>query len=226
MEFRTLRADEIEVRVGSITRKGITLLLYKDARCDMNILDDAVGKMNWERVHSRENRNCTVKIWDEDKRQWVEKEDTGTESYTEKEKGVASDSFKRACVNWGIGRELYTSPFIFINVQTEPKPEGRGYQLVNTNDQYGYAVSKIRYGDNRNIIALEIVKGASREVVFSTGGFDTIDMGQAKVVAGIAKQKGLSVDWVMDKLGIAKLGDMTQEQYAKIVKVLDDYGKE
>ena len=111
MKFRKLRADEVDCRISD---KGLSLLLYKDARCDMNILDETVGPMNWQRSHSRDNANCTVSIYDTEKQIWVSKEDTGTESYTEKEKGLASDSFKRACFNWGIGRELYTAPFIWI----------------------------------------------------------------------------------------------------------------
>ena len=114
MKFRDLKADEIDVRVGTATDKGISLLLYKDARVDMNILDETVGVENWQRFHSRDNANCIVQIWDENKKQWISKEDTGTESNTEKEKGLASDSFKRACTCLGIGRELYTAPFIWI----------------------------------------------------------------------------------------------------------------
>lgn len=118
LKFRPLRADEVDVRVAMVkdtpSSKGVQLLLYKDARCDMNILDETVGQLNWQRRHSRENANCIVEIWDEEKNQWVAKEDTGTESNTEKEKGLASDSFKRACFNWGIGRELYTAPFIWV----------------------------------------------------------------------------------------------------------------
>ena len=115
MQFRPLKANEIECRVNTVKDNGLSLLLYKDARCDMNILDETVGCMNWQRTHSRDNANCTISIWDEEKKQWVGKEDTGKESYTEKEKGLASDSFKRAGFNWGIGRELYTSPFIWIS---------------------------------------------------------------------------------------------------------------
>lgn len=100
--FRDLRADEIDVRIAQATEKGVSLLLYKDARCDQTILDETVGPMNWQRAHTRENANCTVSIWDDKKQQWISKEDTGTESNTEKEKGLASDSFKRACVNWGM----------------------------------------------------------------------------------------------------------------------------
>jgi hypothetical protein len=112
--FRDLRSEEIDCRISTINDKGLTLLLYKDARVDQDILDETVGPMNWQRKHTRDNANCIVSIWDKDKGQWIEKEDTGTESYTEKEKGLASDSFKRACFNWGIGRELYTAPFIWI----------------------------------------------------------------------------------------------------------------
>ena len=115
IDFRDLRADEIDVRIqGVYENSGITLLLYKDARVDQDILDETVGNLNWQRHHTRDNANCIVSIYDEDKHQWIEKEDTGTESFTEKEKGLASDSFKRACFNWGIGRELYTAPFIWI----------------------------------------------------------------------------------------------------------------
>ena len=114
--FRELRADEVDARVSTISAKGLSLLLYKDARCDMNILDETVGSTNWEREHEiiGDRLYCTVSIFDEDKNAWVSKQDVGTESYTEKEKGQASDSFKRACFNWGIGRELYTAPFIWI----------------------------------------------------------------------------------------------------------------
>lgn len=118
-EFRDLRADEIEVRVQSVKDKGVVLLLYKNARCDMNILDEVVGAENWQREHyeCKGNLFCRVGIRVEhegEPAEWVWKSDCGTESNTDAEKGEASDSFKRACFNWGIGRELYTSPFIFV----------------------------------------------------------------------------------------------------------------
>ena len=92
--IRLLRANEIDCRVAQIARNGnaVSLLLYKDARCDMNILDETFGPMNWQRRHTRDNANCIVSIWDDAKQCWVEKEDTGTESNTEAEKGLASDS--------------------------------------------------------------------------------------------------------------------------------------
>lgn len=125
-KFRDLRADEIEVRTALISEKGCVLLLYKNARVDMDILDEAVGCMNWTRSHTRDNANCIVSIWDKEKGEWISKEDTGKESYTEKEKGLASDSFKRACVNWGIGRELYTAPFIWVKAEDVNITEKQG----------------------------------------------------------------------------------------------------
>lgn len=114
-KFRDLTAEEIDCRVATVTDKGCSLLLYKDARVDMNILDETVGPMNWKKEYRRDNANCILSIYDDAKEEWVGKEDTGVESYSEKEKGIASDSFKRAGFCWGIGRELYTAPFIWIS---------------------------------------------------------------------------------------------------------------
>ena len=125
-KFRTLRADELDCRVGTCNDKGFSLLLYKDARCDQNVLDETVGIENWQRDHKEVKGNlfCGVSIWDKSKNQWITKWDCGVESNTEKEKGEASDSFKRACFNWGIGRELYTAPFIYIKGNTEKNSKG------------------------------------------------------------------------------------------------------
>lgn len=160
--FRDLRADEIECRVAQCKENGVSLLLYKDARCDQNILDETVGAMNWERHHSRENANCTVSIWDSNKEKWVSKEDTGTESNTEQEKGLASDSFKRACFNWGIGRELYTSPFIWIPAEklTSLKPNGQRWVCYDR-----FYVDKIVTVEKR-IKALSIKNASTKRRVF------------------------------------------------------------
>lgn len=163
-KFRDLRSDEIDCRVATCSDKGVSLLLYKDARCDMNILDETVGSMNWQRKHTRDNANCTVEIWDADKNQWISKEDTGTESYTEKEKGQASDSFKRACFNWGIGRELYTAPFIWVNASdcNMKQKDGRW----TTYDRF--AVDSITI-ENKRITGLSIRNTKTGELVFTYG---------------------------------------------------------
>ena len=119
----TLMPEDIECRVQQVkeTQSGVgaAVLLYKNARVDMRILDDVFGPMNWQREHARDNANCIISVWDSEKNQWIRKEDTGTESNTEAEKGLASDSFKRAGFNWGIGRELYTAPFIWIILHSD-----------------------------------------------------------------------------------------------------------
>ena len=161
--FRDLYANEIECRVAQAKESGVSLLLYKDARCDQNILDETVGAYNWQRQHSRDNANCMVSLWDENKKCWVGKEDTGTESNTEKEKGLASDSFKRACFNWGIGRELYTAPFIWI-----PK---EGCTALKTNDKGkwqcfdNFAVERIKV-EKKKIVGLSIVNLKTGQRVF------------------------------------------------------------
>lgn len=114
-----LRAHQIEFRVQSVNKGGYaTILAYKDARADMQRLDDVCGPLGWKREHSRDNHNCIVSVYDTENKQWVSKEDTGTESNAEAKKGLASDSFKRACFNWGIGRELYYYPIISIKLNT------------------------------------------------------------------------------------------------------------
>lgn len=155
MLFRDLHADEIECRVQSVKEKGIVLLLYKDARCDMRILDETVGPENWQREHyeCKGNLFCRVGILierhgkDEDWCEWVWKSDCGTESNTEAVKGESSDSYKRACFSWGIGRELYTAPFIWIPADKCSIQGGKCFDK--------FEVEKIKIEDKR-ITALSI----------------------------------------------------------------------
>ena len=122
-----LSVEQIDFRVQSINKGGYaTILAYKDARVDMQRLDDVVGPLYWKREHNTQNRNCVVSIFNPVTGEWISKEDTGTESFAESEKGLASDSFKRACFNWGIGRELYEYPRISIKLnENEFKVDGQ-----------------------------------------------------------------------------------------------------
>lgn len=131
---KPLDVHQIDFRVQSINKGGYaTILAYKDARIDMQRLDEVVGPLNWKRSHLHNNHNCVVSIWDQDKNEWVSKEDVGTESNTEKEKGLASDSFKRACFNWGIGRELYDYPIISIKLNSDEYISDGGRQRQTWN---------------------------------------------------------------------------------------------
>ena len=123
---KPLEIDDIDFRVQSINKGGYaTILAYKDARVDIKRLNEVCGVLGWKREHTRDNKNCIVSIWDQENHHWVSKEDTGTESQADSQKGLASDSFKRACFNLGIGIELYDYPVIQIKLEpNEFKIEG------------------------------------------------------------------------------------------------------
>lgn len=164
MQFRKLKANEISVRVkqvfcGKEDKIWAMCLLYKDARVDMDILDETVGTNNWQRKHESINGDiyCSVGIRYGNDDLWVWKQDCGTEgeSGTEAEKSRASDSFKRACVNWGIGRELYTSPKIIV--QLEEGEFEKKDNKVKATSKFGVKVAKIEYSDEGAIKHIEIV---------------------------------------------------------------------
>lgn len=159
--MRALRPDEIEVRVGQVFEKGVSMLLYKNARTDMAILDEVYGANMWQCDYKEVKGNlyCGIAVFDND---WVWKWDCGTESNTEKEKGEASDAFKRAGFRWGIGRELYTAPFIWLQVATDPIGNGK-YRLHNPRELNGIYVSQIRTENDNGklkITALELSQKA------------------------------------------------------------------
>ncbi len=156
-QIRTLRADEIECRVQQVNEKGCVLLIYKDARVDMRILDETFGIDGWQRTHEVINGNlfCNIEIWSDDKKCWIKKQDVGTESNTEKEKGEASDSFKRAGFNVGIGRELYSSPFIWIKLDpSEIEKNSQGKPQLSRSVKF--SVTSIKYDENKDITDLVI----------------------------------------------------------------------
>lgn len=162
MTFRDLKAEEIEVRVQSVKRTGVVLLLYKDARVDQSILDETVGAARWQKefYSCKDSLFCEVGIKCDD--EWIWKADCGTESNMEAKKGEASDSFKRACFNWGIGRELYTSPFIFIPVGVD----GNTYCNIKDGKCYDkFIVEKIKI-ENKQIVGLSIINETLGRRVF------------------------------------------------------------
>lgn len=163
MKFRRLEAQEIECRVQTVKEKGLQLLLYKDARADMNLLDETVGSENWQRNHELINGNLFCNVGIRIDGEWVWKQDVGTESATEAEKGQASDAFKRACTNWGLGRELYTSPFIWIT-DAEITPKGSGFTCYDR-----FSVKSIGYDSKGNINSLVIENSKTHKVVYSYG---------------------------------------------------------
>ena len=223
MKFRLLRADEIDARISRCSDKGTVLLLYKDARCDQNILDETVGAMNWQRHHSRENANCIVSIWDGEKKQWIEKEDTGTESFTEKEKGLASDSFKRACFNWGIGRELYTAPFMFVNKKDLDTHE---YANGRWTCKDSFEVTDIQYTDEKIVYVKVLNQKTKKEIEFGTPAQvkaeeqkvekSFIDDVKVKALMARCENEGVEPNYICKLCKVKKIEELTEKNFAEI----------
>lgn len=168
-----LTAQDVECRVQQITENqngyGAILLLYKNARVDMKILDSVYGAMNWQRKHTVINGQlfCSVLIWDDSKSQWIEKQDVGTESATEAEKGRASDSFKRACFNVGIGRELYNAPFIYIKLDAaEVRKNSKGKPTTYTR----FKVTEMEYNREKECFTKLVICDEKGRQRYSLGG--------------------------------------------------------
>ena len=226
MEIRTLRADEIECRVQQIKTNGCALLLYKDARCDMRILDEVFGIDGWEREHQVVNGNlyCTVRVWSEKRNQWISKQDVGTESNTEKQKGEASDSFKRACFNIGIGRELYSAPFIWISLSKGEISEKNG--RCSLDYKVKFEVKEIEYDEHREISKLIIIDQEGKErfkFIKKTKQTKEKSIKENKLLEDIyimANKKGYSKE-IVNKTILSKgfdLNNFTNEAYETIYK--------
>lgn len=220
--MRLLRENEIECRIATITEKGVTLLLYKDARCDQNLLDETFGSLNWQRSHQIIDGNlyCTVSVWDESKKMWVSKQDVGTESYTEKEKGQASDSFKRACFNFGIGRELYTAPFVWVPASKCKIIQGEKLKCFDK-----FEVFKIGYDEKRSINELKIINSKSCVVVFhwikdqgEKEAFEDHAIEPAKINAIEKKLKAekIPVSYLCELYGVKTLEQLSDAKFVNI----------
>lgn len=246
--IRLLKADEIECRIATINEKGLSLLLYKDARVDQRILDETFGIFGWKRSHQCIDGNlyCTVEIFNKDSGEWISKQDVGTMSYSEKEKGQASDSFKRACFNWGIGRELYSAPFIWIPAGTAAIQSKESDSRNKEKKYYCYdrfSVSTIEYNDDREISSLVIVNEKG-QAVYAMKNKDTVRKavdGKAAEATGSQKKRkqksrlstaqmtslmdeldrtGVAVETVRERYKIQEMDTMSDELYRKVMAAL------
>ena len=236
MKFRKLKANEIEARVATVNTSGCSLLLYKDARVDQKLLDETLGVFGWKRSHQLigDRLYCTVEVWDATKEQWISKQDVGTESYTEKEKGQASDSFKRACFNLGIGRELYSAPFIWVSSGV--------CDIRNDNGRYTtkdrFEVQDIGYDEEGDINKLTIINAKSKNVVYTFGeatteeekmmkkADDKITKTMLTAVKASIKKNGFVDTKICEYFGISDLSEMTTIQMRTFNKMVEDSQKE
>lgn len=232
--IRLLKAEEIECRVSLIKENGLSILLYKDARVDQKILDETFGMFGWKRSHQSIDGNlyCMVEIYDDEKQTWVSKQDVGTTSYSEKEKGQASDSFKRACFNWGIGRELYTAPFIWV--QGDLANIQRKGDKLYCNDHF--KVASIVYNDSREITSLVIVNSKG-DCVYTMQPGRSSETGAKKQPKKKSQEKALTNDQMtalkaeLDRTGVAmeavqeryqikKMETMSETMYKRVMEAL------
>lgn len=194
-EIRTLHADEIEVKIKQVTANGAFALLYKTARTDMALLDEVFGASNWTNDYKeiKGNLYCGIAVCMADTKEWVWRWDCGIESREDdgnEKKGEASDAFKRAGTRWGIGRELYTAPPIFLRIPTKAT-EVKGKMVYLPENKYSrYSVASIEYDENRRICRLLIVD-ENGEAVFSypSRNSKSTDSGSKAVPSG--KQTGV-----------------------------------
>lgn len=211
---RLLKPKEISCRVQSISEKGLSLLLYVTSRAGQNLLDEKYGPLGWQDSYKVIDGDlyCTISAWDKDKGQWVSKEDVGTASFTAKEKGRASDAFKRACVKHGIARELYSAPFIWIpasqcNIKTSK--EGKS----STNDKF--FVNDLTYNAAGEIDSLEIIN-QTMDIVFKQYPSGKISDVQRKALEKSMKTAEVEMESILEVCKIKDLRDMTQEQFSKV----------
>lgn len=208
--FRTLLPDEIDVRVQQVidsTKKKAVLLLYKNARIDMDLLDEQFGCLGWQREHNfKDGKNyCKVSVYDSTKQMWISKEDVGIESKTEETKGEASDSFKRACVNLGIGRELYSAPSILVDINDDEWSMNKKSGKPAINSWIKFRVHTIEYNEQRKITNLIIIDGKNNI---------RYQMGATKTTTSPQKQK-LTVDALMDEAYSQNVAKFIYEQWSK-----------
>ena len=226
MKFRELTASEIEARVSTISDKGCSILLYKNARCDMNVLDETVGEMNWQRDHKeiKGNMYAGIGIWDAEKQMWIWKWDCGTESYTEGEKGEASDSFKRAGFNWGIGRELYTAPFIWMKADQINLSEKNGKKTTFDT----FKVEDMEY-DNGKISYLKVIDNKTKAVFVSGKSRelreeninDLISETEFNLITSLVRKANVNEENLLKQYRIESFMMLTKVQYTALKAKLE-----
>ena len=225
MRRRKRRGRLARVMAAAVSEKGLNPLLYKDARVDQRILDETFGAFGWKRSHQCIDGNlyCTVEIRDRESGEWIAKQDVGTTGYTEKEKSQASDSFKRACFNWGIGRELYSAPFIWIPA-SKAQIQKKGDRLC-CNERF--TVASISYNHSREITGLEITDSRGRTVY----SWKEKQAGCRKQEAALSEKQmtslkaelnrtGVDMEAVQKRYRIDNPAQMPEELYNRVMNAL------
>lgn len=165
-----LTPEDIEVKIKQVTKSGALALIFKTARTDRRILNQVYGPLNWTSDYKtvKDNLYCGIGIRESSDQDFVWKWDCGIESRSDddgnEKKGEASDAFKRAGFQIGIGEELYSSPLIWLDVETVEKGNGK---WVLKDPFAKYVVTHIAYNEETRVITeLEISNAKSNIVVY------------------------------------------------------------
>lgn len=214
-----MQANEISCRVQQISEKGLSLLLYVTSRDGQKRLDEKFGELGWQDRYEVIDGDlyCIISVWDSEKKMWISKEDVGTASYTAKEKGRASDAFKRACVKHGIGRELYTAPYIWIpsnycNIKTDSNGK------TSTRDKF--FVNRISYTSDRKIDELEIVN-QNMDVVFKQYPSQKIDDIKYSVLLEKLKEAHVTMESAAELFRVDTLQELDINQWNRLIRKLE-----
>lgn len=220
ISFRKLRAEEIECRVGQKTKDGnkYSVLLFKTARTDMSLLDETVGTDNWQSEHyevkGKDFCRIGIRIERNNGSEWVWKSDCGSESNVEAEKGESSDSFKRAGFQWGIGRELYSAPKIWLDSSVSP---------------YDLEVNQIEYDESDKICTLVLSakgktvyqfrngKGVEEKKKAEPKGVDHDTLERIRDIVAKLEFEGKNLDDILKFYGVKTIGEIPLEKWEKML---------
>ena len=227
-KYGLLKADDIECRVQQVQAKGLSLLLYKNARVDAQKLDEVDGSENWQcRFYQcKDTLFCSVGIKTK-LGEWVWKDDAGAPSNMESQKGEASDAFKRACFKHGIGRELYSAPFIWLTPDcANIKANGQKYVCYDR-----FKVTDIAY-DLERICYLEIYNESMKQVVYTWGNkkaAEKISMKDATIIVSTLESEGIDPAKVWELYGVKSATQLSAAKLTNIkqhmAELKERYGK-
>lgn len=219
IENHFLKPEEISCRVQTLREDGLSLLLYITSRAGQEKLDKKFGLGLWSDSYEMvgDNLFCTITVWNKEIGQWVSRSDVGTASYTAKEKGRASDAFKRACVKWGIARELYSAPFIWIpakNCNIVVKQDNK--LAVKDN----FKVNFIDYTQAGKINEIEIVN-QNGDIVFKEYPDEKIGIAKQKAMKELMKKANVTEDQIKKHFRLDDLENINTTIFVKIMNKLN-----
>lgn len=204
------KPNEIEWRVQSQGKSNAggkiwcQVLAYVDARALQNRLDEVFTPFGWSDRYEPlgDDFICTLTVEHDGKK--VSKQNGASKTQVEGFKGGISNSFKRVCASgFGIGRYLYDLDVMFTETTTENMSKNKDWKRGSFKPK----------GSNQYITYYwKIPKLPTKHMPI----IDTISQEQGKELRDLAKEKNQSLDLVLKRFKIDRLGELTQESFNQI----------